>query len=193
VNFLLKYFFCCGRPYCTDPYSPYDSIQSIRIWHGNRGISGMDFEVDFCFLFVVFVPYGTVRTADYGHGKRGRRRPYSGTVLARNPLHPLNTNMFFHFSPSNTYMSSFRQLYCGISNPRSLHFKSYVLLQMILHVVLYFSSCAMISCMGFLLRSGVMVSNLVMKVINIGYELITLLTINTLLFCLVYHGGHNCP
>jgi hypothetical protein len=44
---------------------------------------------------------------------------------------------------------------------------------MILHDDLYFNSCAMISCMGFLLRHGVMVSNLVVKVINIGYELIT--------------------
>jgi hypothetical protein len=61
---------------CQCPYSR-------QIWHGNQGISGMDFETDFCFLFVILGPYGTVHTADCGHGKRGRRRSYSSTVLAR--------------------------------------------------------------------------------------------------------------
>jgi hypothetical protein len=39
----------------------------------------------------------------------------------------------------------------------------------------YFSSCATILCMDVFLRSDVIVSNLVVKAINIGYELLTLL------------------
>jgi hypothetical protein len=33
--------------------------------------SGMDFEADFSFLFAISGPCGTVRTADWGHGKQG--------------------------------------------------------------------------------------------------------------------------
>jgi hypothetical protein len=52
----------------------------------------------------------------------------------------------------------------------------------------------MISCVGFLLRHGVMVSNLVMKVINIGFDLITLLNNNNFIILSRYTmGGHNCP
>jgi hypothetical protein len=52
----------------------------------------------------------------------------------------------------------------------------------------------MFLCVGFFLRHGVMVSYLVVNVINIGFDLITLLNNNKLLFCLVIPwGGHNCP
>jgi len=54
---------------------------------------------------------------------------------------------------------------------------------------LYFNWCAMISCVGFLLRSGVMVSYPVMKIINIGFDLITLLNINNFIILSHYTGG----
>jgi hypothetical protein len=31
MNFQPKIFFCCGRPYCTDPYSPYSPTDLARI------------------------------------------------------------------------------------------------------------------------------------------------------------------
>jgi hypothetical protein len=37
-------FFCCERPYCTDPYSPYGFGMKIK------AVLGTFFEVD-CFLF----------------------------------------------------------------------------------------------------------------------------------------------
>jgi hypothetical protein len=45
-EFLAEIFFCCGRPYCTDPYSP---VQPYRFGTKIEEISGMDFEADFCF------------------------------------------------------------------------------------------------------------------------------------------------
>jgi hypothetical protein len=47
----------------------------------------------------------------------------------------------------------------------------------------------MILGVSFLSRSGLMVSNLFMKVIVIGYDLTTLLNCNNFIICLVYHGG----
>jgi hypothetical protein len=32
VSFYAKIFFCCGRSYCMDPYSPYDYVQSIQLY-----------------------------------------------------------------------------------------------------------------------------------------------------------------
>jgi hypothetical protein len=52
----------------------------------------------------------------------------------------------------------------------------------------------MFLCVGFLLRHGVMVSYLVVNVINIGFDLITLLNNNFFIIlsrCTM--GGHNCP
>jgi hypothetical protein len=42
---------------------------TVRIWHGNRGISGMVFEADFRILVAVSGPYRTVCTTDCGHKK----------------------------------------------------------------------------------------------------------------------------
>jgi hypothetical protein len=56
---------------------------------------------------------------------------------------------------------------------------------MILHDDIYFISCAIISCMGFFLKHGVMVSNIVMKAINIGHELIT--PLNNKYFIILSH------
>jgi hypothetical protein len=42
---------------------------TVWIWHKNQGILGMNFEADLCFMFVVFGPYGTVRTTNRGHKK----------------------------------------------------------------------------------------------------------------------------
>jgi hypothetical protein len=48
----------------------------------------------------------------------------------------------------------------------------------------------MFSCVGFLLRHGVMVSYLVVNIINIGFDLITLLNNKKKkLFCLVVPWG----
>jgi hypothetical protein len=59
---------------------------------------------------------------------------------------------------------------------------------------LYFNQCVMISCVGFFLRSSEMVSYLVMKVINIGFDLITLLNNKKIIILSRYTmGGHNCP
>jgi hypothetical protein len=52
----------------------------------------------------------------------------------------------------------------------------------------------MISCVGFLLRRGVKVSNLVIEVINIKFDLIMLP--NNKNFMILSHctmGEHNCP
>jgi hypothetical protein len=89
--FLAELFFCCGRPYCTDPYSPYSTV---RIWHKNRGSFGHGFRGRFQILFVVSGPYGTVRTTDCWHRNRGTEEvvqqygfgtkneaEFSGTVL----------------------------------------------------------------------------------------------------------------
>jgi hypothetical protein len=47
----------------------------------------------------------------------------------------------------------------------------------------------MFSCVGFFLRSGVMVSNLVMKLINIRFDLITLLNRNNFITLSRYTMG----
>jgi hypothetical protein len=71
VSFWPKYFFLLWEVVL------YGSVQFIRvhtvvqILHKNRGILGMVFEADFNFFVVVSRSYGTVCTADYGHGKRG--------------------------------------------------------------------------------------------------------------------------
>jgi hypothetical protein len=60
---LVKIFFCCGRPYCTNPYSPYGFGTEIE------AILGTVFKAIFRFSMVVFGPYKTVRTADCGYGR----------------------------------------------------------------------------------------------------------------------------
>jgi hypothetical protein len=55
-----------------DLYSSYDSVQSIQPYSFGTEIevaSGMNFEVDLCFLFVIYGSYGIVHIADYGHEK----------------------------------------------------------------------------------------------------------------------------
>jgi hypothetical protein len=64
VNFLAEIFFCCGRSYYTDLYSPYNSVV-IRIWHGNRGNFWHGFRGDFqifggCFWAVRNSPYNVM-------------------------------------------------------------------------------------------------------------------------------------
>jgi hypothetical protein len=49
----------------------------------------------------------------------------------------------------------------------------------------------MISCVNLLLRSGVMVSNLVMKGMNIGFELIILLNDNNFFILSPYTMGRT--
>jgi hypothetical protein len=76
MNFWPKFFFCCGRSYCTDPYSPYGYVQSYGFGTEIEAIFGTVLEAIFRFSVVVFGPYETVRTVDCGHEKtryiRGR-------------------------------------------------------------------------------------------------------------------------
>jgi hypothetical protein len=69
VNFWPKYFSAVGGLYgsvqSVHPYSPYRFGTEIE------AIFGTVFEAIFRFSVVVFGPYGTVRTVDCGHGKRG--------------------------------------------------------------------------------------------------------------------------
>jgi hypothetical protein len=52
----------------------------------------------------------------------------------------------------------------------------------------------MISCVGVLLISGVMVSYLVINIIITGFDLITLLNnSNFIIFSRYTMGGYNCP
>jgi hypothetical protein len=46
---------------------------AVQIWHGNQGILGTVFEVDFRIWVVVSRPYETVRTTNCGHKKRGTK------------------------------------------------------------------------------------------------------------------------
>jgi hypothetical protein len=69
--FWAELFFCCGRPYCTDPYSPYNFIQLYGFGTEIEAVLGTIFKVDFRILFVVSGPYGTVRTTDCWHENRG--------------------------------------------------------------------------------------------------------------------------
>jgi hypothetical protein len=73
---LAEIFFCCGKLYCTDPYSLYRFGTKIEV------IFGTDFEADFSFLFTVFGPYGIVHTVDCGNMKMRQKRSDNGTVLA---------------------------------------------------------------------------------------------------------------
>jgi hypothetical protein len=57
-----------------DPYIPYDSVQSVQPYRFGmeiEAIFGTVFGAIFSFSVVVFGPYGTVRTVDCGHEKRG--------------------------------------------------------------------------------------------------------------------------
>jgi hypothetical protein len=56
-----------------DPYSSYDSVQSYGIGTEIEAIFGSIFEAIFRFSVVVFGAYGTVRTVDCGHRKRGTK------------------------------------------------------------------------------------------------------------------------
>jgi hypothetical protein len=67
-EFWAELFFYCGRPYCTDPYSPHNPY---RFGMEIEAVLGTVFEADFRFLFAVSWPYGTVRTVDCWHGKQG--------------------------------------------------------------------------------------------------------------------------
>jgi hypothetical protein len=71
VSFGPKFFFLLWEAVLYGSYSSYDSVQSVRIWHEIEAALGTDFEADFSFLFTVSGPYGTVRTTDCGHEKRG--------------------------------------------------------------------------------------------------------------------------
>jgi hypothetical protein len=52
----------------------WDAIQSVQPYGFGIEIkvaSGMDFEEDFNFMFIIYGSYGTVRTVYYAHRKRG--------------------------------------------------------------------------------------------------------------------------
>jgi len=74
VNFWPKYFFSCGRPYCTDSYSPYDYVQFVQIWNGNRSGFGHGFRADFhifggCFWAVRNSSYNGLSTQKMRYGR----------------------------------------------------------------------------------------------------------------------------
>jgi hypothetical protein len=69
--FWAKLFFCCGRLYCTDPYSVYNFVHFLQIWHKIEAVLDMIFEVDFQILFIVSGSYGTICTTDCWHENRG--------------------------------------------------------------------------------------------------------------------------
>jgi hypothetical protein len=77
-----SYFFCYGRLYCTDPYSPYSRtnpynyVQSVQPYIFGTKIEaslGTNFEADFRFLFAISGLYKTVYTYDCWHGNRGTK------------------------------------------------------------------------------------------------------------------------
>jgi hypothetical protein len=68
-EFLAEIFFYCGRLYYTDPYSPYDSVQSYGFGIEIEVIFGTIFEDFFRFSVAIFGPYRTIRTMNYGHEK----------------------------------------------------------------------------------------------------------------------------
>jgi hypothetical protein len=70
-DFWPNFFFCCGRPHCTDPYSLYDSVEPYGFGMEIEVIFGTIFEAIFRFSMAVCGSYGTVRTVDCGHEKRG--------------------------------------------------------------------------------------------------------------------------
>jgi hypothetical protein len=86
VNFLAEIFFCCGMPYCTDPYSLYDSLQSVQPYG-----FGMEIEANFGTVFEAIFRFSVVvlgRTEEsvqwtVGMENEVRKRRDSGTVLAQ--------------------------------------------------------------------------------------------------------------
>jgi hypothetical protein len=66
------FFFCFGPKYFSVVGGRSVRIRTaVQIWHKNRGISSTIFKADFKIFVVVSGPYGTVRTIDCGHEKRG--------------------------------------------------------------------------------------------------------------------------
>jgi hypothetical protein len=56
-EFLAEIFFCYGRSYCMDPYSPYDYVQSVQSYRFGIEIEVIFdtvFKAIFRFLVVVF-------------------------------------------------------------------------------------------------------------------------------------------
>jgi hypothetical protein len=80
VNFLAEIFSCCGRPYCTDPYSP---CSPYGFGSENRGNFGTIFEAvsRFLWLFLGRTEHSVHVTV--GKENEVRKRPDSGTVLAQ--------------------------------------------------------------------------------------------------------------
>jgi hypothetical protein len=56
-EFWAEMFFCCGRPYYTDPYSPYDSIHLVQPYRFGMEIEAFQAQISrqifvFCSLFL---------------------------------------------------------------------------------------------------------------------------------------------
>jgi hypothetical protein len=85
-GFLAEIFFCCGRPYCTNLYSPYDSIQFVESYGFGTKIEAFRARIlrqisIFCSLFLGRMEQSVHPTV--GTKNEVLRRSYNSTVLAR--------------------------------------------------------------------------------------------------------------
>jgi hypothetical protein len=76
VSFGPNFFFCCRRPYCTDPYSLYGFGTKIKV------ASSMDFKADFIFLFIFLGRMEESIKLTMGIENEVWRWLYNSTILA---------------------------------------------------------------------------------------------------------------